>query len=69
MYWVPYLHNRSQEYKCRWLIELNIYLLYWYFQQNQCLSIKKHTVHSIHILAMGPFARGAPGQLPSVPMR
>ena len=26
-------------------IKLNIYLLYWYFQQNQCLSIKKHAVH------------------------
>ena len=33
-------------------IELNIYLLYWYFQQNQCLNIKKdHDIHSIHRLA------------------
>ena len=22
-----------------------MYLLYWYFQQNQCLNIKKHAVH------------------------
>jgi len=30
-------------------IELSIYLLYWYFQQNQCLNIKKkHAVHNIH---------------------
>jgi hypothetical protein len=26
-------------------------LLYWYFQQNQCLNIKKHAVHYIHRLA------------------
>jgi hypothetical protein len=50
-------------------IELNISLLYWYFQQNQCLSIKRHAVHNIHRFAMGPYTRGAPGQLPSVPMR
>jgi hypothetical protein len=43
--WGPYLHNRSNE------IELNIYILYWYFQQNQCLNIKKHAVHNIHRLA------------------
>jgi hypothetical protein len=28
-------------------IKLNICLCYWYFQQNQCLSIKK-TCHTIH---------------------
>ena len=39
-----------------------------YFQQNQCLNIKKHALHSIHRLAWGPYVRGAPGQLPSVPM-
>ena len=37
-------------------IKLNIYLLYWYFQQNQCLNIKKHVVHNIHGLAWGPWA-------------
>jgi len=37
------------------------HLLYWYFQQNQSLNIKKHDVHSN--------ARGAPGQLPNVTMR
>ena len=30
--------------------------MYWYFQQNQCLNIKKHAVHNIHILAWGPRA-------------
>jgi hypothetical protein len=54
--------------KCNWSIKLNIYLLYWYFQQNQCLTIKRHAVHNIHISAWGPYARGAPAQLPSVPM-
>ena len=33
-------------------IELNIYLLYWYFQQNQCLNIKKHALHNIHIIEL-----------------
>ena len=43
-----YLHNHSQEYKCKLSIKLNIYLLCWYFQQNQCLNIKKicHTQHT-----------------------
>ena len=49
-------------------IKLNIYLLYWYFQQNQCLNIKKYAVHNIQRLAWGPYARGTPGQLPSVSM-
>ena len=31
--------------------------------------LKKHAVHNIQILAWGPYARGAPGQLVSVPMR
>ena len=26
-------------------------LLYWYFQQNQCLNIKEHAIHYIHRLA------------------
>jgi len=33
------------------------------------LNIEKHAIHDIHILTWGPYARGAPGQLPSVPMR
>ena len=37
--------------KTKWWIKLNIYLLYWYFQQIQCLDIKKHAVHNIHRLA------------------
>jgi len=37
--------------------------LYWYFQQNQCLNIKKHAVHNIHRLAWNPYARGVPWQL------
>jgi hypothetical protein len=39
-------------------IKLIVYLLYWYFQQNQCLNIKKHTIHKIHRLAWGCYARG-----------
>ena len=35
---------------------LNIYLLHWYFQHNQCLNIKKKDVHNIHRLAWGPRA-------------
>jgi hypothetical protein len=42
-------------------IQLNIYLLYWYFQENQCLNIKKHAVHNIHILAWAPMIVGPPG--------
>ena len=48
-------------------IKLNIYLLYWYFQQSQCLSIKKHAIYNIHRLTWGPMLLG-PWQLPSVPM-
>ena len=44
-------------------------ILNWYFQQNQCLNIKKHAVHHKHRLVWGPNARGATGKLPSVPMR
>jgi hypothetical protein len=44
------------------LIKLNIYLLYGYFQQNQCLNIKKHAIYIIHRLAWDPYARGPPGQ-------
>jgi len=49
-------------------IELNIYLLFWYFQQNQCLSINKHALHNIHRLAWDPsYARGIPGNCPACP--
>jgi len=48
-------------------IILNIYLLYWYFQQNQCLNIKKHAIHNIHRLAWAPMLVGAPGNCPSCP--
>jgi hypothetical protein len=34
-------------------LELNRNLLYWYFQENQCLNIKKHAVHNIHRLTWG----------------
>jgi hypothetical protein len=44
--------------------------IYWDFQQNQCLNIKKACVHKIRrISSWGLCARGAPGQLPSVSMR
>jgi hypothetical protein len=32
------------------ILILLIYLLHWYFQQYQCLDIKKHAIHSIHRL-------------------
>ena len=44
--------------------------IYWDFQHNQCLNIKKACVHNIHkIASWEPCAHGAPGQPPSVPMR
>jgi hypothetical protein len=61
----------------RTFIRTSVYLIdkikhifiYWDFQQNQCLNIKKACVHKIHkITSWGPCAHGAPGQLPSVPM-
>ena len=43
-----------------------MYLLYWYFQQNQCLNLKKkHAVHNIHRLARS----GTPGNCPACPNR
>jgi hypothetical protein len=48
-------------------IKLNIYLLYGYFQQNQCLNIKKHAIYIIHRLAWDPYARGPPGNCTSCP--
>jgi hypothetical protein len=47
---------------------INIYFLYWYFQQNQCLNIKNHSVYNIHRLVWGSFARGTTAQLPIVPI-
>ena len=68
VHWGPYLQNHSQEYRCKWSIKLNVlYILYWYFEQNQCLNKKKnilHTTYSVHRLARGPYDRIAPGQLP-----
>ena len=49
--------------------QIKTYLLYWYFQQIQCLSIKKHAVHNIHRLTWGLYARRAPGHMPGAPMR
>ena len=34
--------------------------MYWYFQQNQCLNIKKHAVYNIHRLAWDPYDRWTP---------
>ena len=34
------------------------YLLYWYFQQNQCLNIKKHAINNIHRLTWPLRSRG-----------
>jgi hypothetical protein len=36
--------------KLKLSILLNVYLFYWYFLQNQCLSITKHATHNIHRL-------------------
>ena len=47
---------------CKCSIKLNIYFLYWYFQQNQYLDIKKHAVYYIHRLVYGvPLLVGPPG--------
>ena len=46
-----------------------MYSWYWYFQQNQRLSITKQAVHNIHRLVWDSYDRGSPGQLLSVPMR
>jgi len=35
---------------------------------NQCLNIKIHAVYNIQRSGWGPYACGAPGQLPSVPI-
>jgi hypothetical protein len=54
----PYLHNHSQEYKCEWTIQLNICLLHWYFQRDQCLSITQNALHNIRSLAWVPIFVG-----------
>jgi hypothetical protein len=53
-----YLHNHSQEYKCEWTIQLNICLLYWYFQRHQCLTITQNVLHNIRSLAWAPIFVG-----------
>jgi hypothetical protein len=55
-------------YVCCIRLKLNIYFLYWYFQQNQCLKIKNYAVYNIHRLAWGSFACGTTGQLSIVPI-
>jgi hypothetical protein len=65
----PYYTNNCMNKQTNLMIKLNIYLLYWYFQQNQCLNIKTHVIHNIHRLSWGPYVRGAPGQLPRLLMR
>ena len=41
--------------------------MYSYFQQNQCLNIKKHAVHNIQILPWGPMFMRPPGNCPACP--
>ena len=43
----------------------SIYLLYWNFQQDQCLSNTKNAMHIIHRLAWNPYTRGLPGNCPA----
>jgi hypothetical protein len=64
----PYLDNHRNKNVNVDKIKHIIYLLYLYFQQNQCLIIKKHAIHNLHALAWGPYGCEAPGQLPGVPM-
>jgi len=40
MHWGPYIHHCQTGIKMYIAIKLSIYLLYWYFQQNQCLNIE-----------------------------
>jgi hypothetical protein len=49
-------------------IKLNIYVLYWYFQENHCLCIKRHAVYNMHKLTWSPYNRGVHEQLRGVPM-
>ena len=32
----------------KWSIKLNIYLLYWHLQQNQCFNIEKNPIPTQH---------------------
>ena len=41
-------------------IKFNIYLSYWYFQQNQCLNINKHVIHNIHRLTWDTYGNRVP---------
>jgi hypothetical protein len=54
----PYLHNHSQEYQCEWTIQLNICLLYWYFQQHQHCKNVLHNIRSLAwaLIIVGPQA-------------
>ena len=46
--------------------KLNIYLLYWYFQQNQCLKITQNTLYMTYINQHGaPALVGPLGNCPS----
>ena len=54
----PYLHNHSREYQCEWTIQLNICLLYWYFQQHQHCKNVLHNIRSLAwaLIIVGPQA-------------
>ena len=55
---------------CKWSIKLNIYFLYWYFQQNQCLNIKNHAAYNIHVCIYQygiPLLVRPPGNCPLYP--
>jgi hypothetical protein len=54
----PYLHNNSQECQCEWTIQLNICLLYWYFQQHQHCKNVLHNIRSLAwaLIIVGPQA-------------
>ena len=42
--------------------------MYWYFQQNKCLNIKKkHAVHNIHRLAWATMVVGPPDKYLACP--
>jgi hypothetical protein len=47
---------------------MTIKLTYIHFiGTNKVFVEKNHAVHNIHILAWGPYARGAPGNYPACP--
>jgi hypothetical protein len=46
---VPTYTTTHRDKIVKWLIKLDIYLvLYWYFQQNQCLNLKKNMPCTTH---------------------